>query len=459
MNNQDIKDLFLSQREFYLKDSTLSLDFRLNSLKALKQEIINNQDEIANALFLDLHKSYAEAYLTEIGFVIKEINNAIKNLKKWAKDRRVSPSLLTFPSKGYIQNIPLGQVLIISPWNYPFQLAISPLVGAISAGNTAIIKPAELSPNTSNIIKSIIEKVFPRNYISTVIGGKDENLNLLDLDFNHIFFTGSPLLGKIVMEKASKNLVPVTLELGGKSPCIVDKTSDLELSAKRIVFGKFLNSGQTCIAPDYILVDKQVKDKLIECLIKNINVLYNDSQNADDYGRIISEFHFDRLVSMLMDGKILYGGNISREEKYISPTLITDIHSNSNLLSQEIFGPILPIITYEDLDIMLEELRRKPKPLALYIFSNSKSTQDIILSKISSGGVCVNDTIMHITPNNLPFGGVGNSGMGSYHGKKSFETFSHQRSVLNRKTYFDLSLRYPPYTTKTLKLLKLFFGK
>jgi aldehyde dehydrogenase (NAD+) len=256
------------------------------------------------------------------------------------------------------------------------------------------------------------------------------------------------------MEKASKNLVPVTLELGGKSPCIVDKTSDLELSAKRIVFGKFLNSGQTCIAPDYILVDKQVKDKLIECLINSINVLYNDSQNADDYGRIISESHFDRLVSMLMDGKILYGGNISREEKYISPTLITDIHSNSNLLSQEIFGPILPIITYEDLDIMLEELRRKPKPLALYIFSNSKSTQDIILSKISSGGVCINDTIMHITPDNLPFGGVGNSGMGSYHGKKSFETFSHQRSVLNRKTYFDLSLRYPPFTEKTIKIVK-----
>ncbi len=459
MNNQDIKDLFLSQREFYLKDNTLSLSFRLDSLKRLKQEIINSQDEIANALFLDLHKSYAEAYLTEIGFVIKEINHAIKNLKKWAKDRRVSPSLLTFPSKGYIQNIPLGQVLIISPWNYPFQLAISPLVGAISAGNTAIIKPAELSPNTSNVIKSIIEKVFPRNYISTVIGGKDENLNLLDLDFNHIFFTGSPLLGKIVMEKASKNLVPVTLELGGKSPCIVDKTSDLELSAKRIVFGKFLNSGQTCIAPDYILVDKQFKSKLIEHLITSINILYNDSQNAKDYGRIISEAHFDRLASMLKDGNIVFGGDISREEKYISPTIITDIHSNSNLLSQEIFGPILPIITYEDLDIMLEELRRKPKPLALYIFSNSKSTQDIILSKISSGGVCVNDTIMHITPNNLPFGGVGNSGMGSYHGKKSFETFSHQRSVLNRKTYFDLSQRYPPYTTKTLKLLKLFFGK
>lgn len=454
MNNQDIKDLFLSQREFYLKDSTLSLDFRLNSLKALKQEIINNQDEIANALFLDLHKSYAEAYLTEIGFVIKEINNAIKNLKKWAKDRRVSPSLLTFPSKGYIQNIPLGQVLIISPWNYPFQLAISPLVGAISAGNTAIIKPAELSPNTSNVIKSIIEKVFPRNYISTVIGGKDENLNLLDLDFNHIFFTGSPLLGKIVMEKASKNLVPVTLELGGKSPCIVDKTSDLELSAKRIVFGKFLNSGQTCIAPDYILVDKQFKSKLIEHLITSINILYNDSQNAKDYGRIISEAHFDRLASMLKDGNIVFGGDISREEKYISPTIITDIHSNSNLLSQEIFGPILPIIEFEDLDATLEDLRRKPKPLALYIFSNSKSTQNKILSKISSGGVCINDTIMHITPNNLPFGGVGNSGMGSYHGKKSFETFSHQRSVLNRKTYFDLSLRYPPFTEKTIKIVK-----
>ncbi|MBP1630262.1 MAG: ywdH [Bacteroidetes bacterium] len=454
MNNQEIVDLFLSQREFYLKDNTLSLDFRLNSLKRLKEEIIKSQDEIAKALFFDLHKSYAEAYLTEIGFVIKEINHAIKNLKKWAKDKRVSPSLLTFPSKGYIQNIPLGQVLIISPWNYPFQLAISPLVGAISAGNTAIIKPAELSPNTSKVIKSIIEKVFPSNYISTVIGGKEENLSLLDLDFNHIFFTGSPVLGKIVMEKASKNLVPITLELGGKSPCIVDKTSDLELSAKRIVFGKFLNSGQTCIAPDYILVDKQVKDKLIECLINSINCLYNDSQNADDYGRIISESHFDRLVSMLMDGKILYGGSISREEKYISPTLITDIHSNSNLLSQEIFGPILPIIAYEDLDIMLEELRRKPKPLALYIFSKNKSTQNKILSKISSGGVCINDTIMHITPDNLPFGGVGNSGMGSYHGKKSFETFSHQRSVLDRKTYLDIPLRYPPFTQTTKKIVK-----
>lgn len=454
MNNQEIVDLFLSQREFYLKDNTLSLDFRLKSLKALKQEIINSQEEIANALFLDLHKSNIEAYLTEIGFVIKEINHAIKNLKKWAKDKRVSPSLLTFPSKGYIQNIPLGQVLIISPWNYPFQLAISPLVGAISAGNTAIIKPAELSVNTSKAIKSLIEKVFPSNYISTVIGGKEENLSLLDLDFNHIFFTGSPVLGKIVMEKASKNLVPITLELGGKSPCIVDKTTDLELSAKRIVFGKFLNSGQTCIAPDYILVDKQVKDKLIECLINSIKVLYNDSQNADDYGRIISESHFDRLVSMLMDGKILYGGNISREEKYISPTLITDIHSNSNLLSQEIFGPILPIIAYEDLDIMLEELRRNPKPLALYIFSKNKSTQNIILSKISSGGVCINDTIMHITPDNLPFGGVGNSGMGSYHGKKSFETFSHQRSVLDRKTYLDIPLRYPPFTQTTKKIVK-----
>lgn len=454
MNNQEIVDLFLSQREFYLKDNTLSLDFRLNSLKALKQEIIKSQDEIANALFLDLHKSYAEAYLTEIGFVIKEINHAIKNLKKWAKNKRVYPSLLTFPSKGYIQNIPLGQVLIISPWNYPFQLAISPLVGAISAGNTAIIKPAELSVNTSKVIKSLIEKVFPSNYINTVIGGKEENLSLLDLDFNHIFFTGSPVLGKIVMEKASKNLVPITLELGGKSPCIIDQTTNLELTAKRIVFGKFLNSGQTCIAPDYILVDKQVKDKLIECLINSINVLYNDSQNAEDYGRIISESHFDRLVSMLMDGKILFGGDINRDERYISPTLITDIHSNSNLLSQEIFGPILPIIAYENLDIMLEELRRKPKPLALYIFSKSKSTQNKILSKISSGGVCINDTIMHITPDNLPFGGVGNSGMGSYHGKKSFETFSHQRSVLDRKTYLDLSLRYPPFTETTIKIVK-----
>lgn len=455
MNEDSIKDVFKSQKEFFLTDKTRDLDFRIRSLRALKEEIINNEREIQEALFKDLHKSEEEAYLTEIGIIISEINQNIKKLKKWAKPKKVRSSIACFPSSAKIVSEPYGVVLIISPWNYPFQLAFSPLIGAIASGNTAILKPAEYSPNTSNIIKKIIDKVFSPNYVKTIIGSKEENQILLDLPFDYIFFTGSPVLGKIVMEKASKHLTPITLELGGKSPCIVDETCDIKLSAKRIAFGKFLNSGQTCIAPDHIFIHKSIKDEFVSELIKVINTFYTDNQEkSKDFGRIINELHFDRVSALLQDGDIIFGGKVNMEEKYISPTLIENINKDSELLNSEIFGPILPIIEFENIDELIETIRVKPKPLALYIFSSSKQTQNKIMSKISSGGVCVNDTIMHLVPENLPFGGVGNSGMGSYHGKKSFETFSHQRSVLTRGTFLDIALRYPPFNKKKLSLIK-----
>ena len=455
MNEDSIKDVFKSQKEFFLTDKTRDLDFRIRSLRALKEEIINNEREIQEALFKDLHKSEEEAYLTEIGIIISEINQNIKKLKKWAKPKKVRSSIACFPSSAKIVSEPYGVVLIISPWNYPFQLAFSPLIGAIASGNTAILKPAEYSPNTSNIIKKIIDKVFSPNYVKTIIGSKEENQILLDLPFDYIFFTGSPVLGKIVMEKASKHLTPITLELGGKSPCIVDETCDIKLSAKRIAFGKFLNSGQTCIAPDHIFIHKSIKDEFVSELIKVINTFYTDNQEkSKDFGRIINELHFDRVSALLQDGYIIFGGKVNREEKYISPTLIENINQDSELINSEIFGPILPIIEFENIDELIETIRVKPKPLALYIFSSSKQTQNKIMSKISSGGVCVNDTIMHLVPENLPFGGVGNSGMGSYHGKKSFETFSHQRSVLTRGTFLDIALRYPPFNKKKLSLIK-----
>lgn len=455
MKDIDIKQLFESQREFFYSNSTRDICFRIDVLKKLRKEILQYEKEIEEALYLDLHKSPTESYITEIGFVLSEINLSIKKLKSWSKPKKVSSSIACFPSRARIISEPYGVCLIISPWNYPFQLLISPLIGAISAGNCAIIKPSEYSPNTSQIIKKITDKIFKAEYIFMALGEKQVSQELLELSFDYIFFTGSSNLGKIVMEKASKHLTPVTLELGGKSPCIVDKDANIEIAAKRIAFGKFLNAGQTCIAPDHLFIHKDIKERFVEELIKAIKQFYTeDIISSKDYGRIINEIHFDRLVSTLIDGKIIFGGNINREEKYISPTLIENINQSSDLLSQEIFGPILPIISFEDINEIVEDIRRKPKPLSLYVFSKSKHTQENIISKISSGGVCINDTIMHIVPEGLPFGGVGNSGIGSYQGKKSFETFSHQRSVLYRKTWLDIALRYPPFTENKKQIVK-----
>ncbi len=455
MKDIDVKQIFESQRKFFYSNATRDISFRILMLKKLKQEIIINEKEIEEALFLDLHKSPVESYITEIGFVISEINLCIKKLKSWAKPKRVSSSITCFPSKARIISEPYGLCLIISPWNYPFQLLISPLIGAISSGNCAIVKPSEHSPNTSKIIKKILDRVFEHEYVFTVLGEKEVSQELLELEFDYIFFTGSSSLGRLVMEKASKHLTPTTLELGGKSPCIVDKDANIKVSARRITFGKFLNAGQTCIAPDYLFVHKDIKDVFVKEMINSIKEFYSEeSINSKDYGRIINQTHFFRLRKMLDDGKIIYGANYDEKEKYISPTLIEDILPDSELLSEEIFGPILPIISFENIDTLIQELKVKPKPLALYVFSQSKKIQDKIIENISSGGVCVNDTIMHIVPQSLPFGGVGNSGMGSYHGRKSFKTFSHERSILNRKTWLDLALRYPPFTESKKKIVK-----
>ncbi len=452
---KDLEDIYCKQRNFYLSNKTRDISYRILMLKKLKEEIIKSEKEIEEALYLDLHKSSVESYITEVGFVLSEINLCIKKLKKWSKPKRVSSSIACFPSKARIISEPYGLCLIISPWNYPFQLLISPLIGAISAGNCAIVKPSEHSPNTSKIIKKILDRVFEHEYVFTALGEKEVSQELLEKEFDYIFFTGSSSLGKLVMEKASKHLTPTTLELGGKSPCIVDKDANVEVSAKRIAFGKFLNAGQTCIAPDYLFVHKDIKDVFVKEIIKSIKEFYSEeSINSKDYGRIINQGHFLRLRKMLDDGKVIYGGDFNEEEKFISPTLIEDILLDSDLLKEEIFGPILPIISFENIDTLIQELRVKPKPLALYVFSQNKKVQDKINENISSGGVCVNDTIMHIVPQTLPFGGVGNSGMGSYHGKKSFETFSHKRSILKRKTWLDIALRYPPFTESKKKIVK-----
>jgi aldehyde dehydrogenase (NAD+) len=452
---KDLEDIYCRQKNFYLSNKTRDISFRILMLKKLKEEIIKSEKEIEEALYLDLHKSSVESYITEVGFVLSEINLCIKKLKKWSKPKRVSSSITCFPSKARIISEPYGLCLIISPWNYPFQLLISPLIGAISAGNCAILKPSEHSPNTSKVIKKILDRVFPPEYVFTALGEKEVSQELLEKEFDYIFFTGSSSLGKLVMEKASKHLTPTTLELGGKSPCIVDKDANIEVSAKRIAFGKFLNAGQTCIAPDYLFVHKDIKNVFVKEIIKSIKEFYSEeSINSKDYGRIINQGHFLRLRKMLDDGKVIYGGDFNEEEKFISPTLIEDILLDSDLLKEEIFGPILPIISFENIDTLIQELKVKPKPLALYVFSQNKKVQDKIINNISSGGVCVNDTIMHIVPQTLPFGGVGNSGMGSYHGKKSFEAFSHKRSILNRKTWLDLALRYPPFTESKKKIVK-----
>jgi len=359
--------------------------------------------------------------------------------------------------KSFIQKEPFGNVLIIAPWNYPFGLSISPLIGAISAGNCVTLKPSEISSHTALIIQEMLEKYFDKKYIQVIQGGAKETQELLKENFDYIFFTGGEYVGKIVMGAASKNLTPVTLELGGKSPCIVDKNCNLEKTANRIVYGKFLNAGQTCIAPDYLLVDKNIKDKLIEKLEEKIDLFFGDNiENSKDFGRIINDKHFDRLENYLKDVKVIFGGKTNKTTKFISPTIIENAE-NKQVMQEEIFGPILPILEYSNENEAIEFINKRAKPLALYIFSEDKKFQNNILSKTSSGGVCINDTILHIVNENLPFGGVGNSGFGKYHGKSSFDTFSNTKSVFKNTTLFEIPKRFPPFNKITLKIMKKIF--
>ena len=454
----DIKSVFNKQKEFFYLGKTNDINFRIDNLKRLKQVIKKNEDKILDALKKDLGKSNFESYATEVGLVYEEINTHIKNIKRWSKIEKIKSPIVHYPAKSYIYKEPYGVTLIIGPFNYPFQLVIAPLVGAISAGNTAIIKPSENTKNTSILLEEMINENFQEEYLQVVspLEGIEVVSYLLDLPFYYIFFTGSIRVGKIVMEKAAKNLVPVTLELGGKSPCIVDKDAKLELAAKRIVWGKFLNVGQTCVAPDYLCVHSSVKDKLLKLIVEEIHKQFGtEVKNSPDYSRVINTASLNRLKEYLNDGEIYYGGNFDITELYMEPTILTNVDVDSNVMTEEIFGPILPVIEFDNIQDIISFINKREKPLALYYFSENKKSINNILRSTTSGGATINDTVIHVANGNLPFGGVGNSGMGSYHGKASFDAFTHKRSVMERGTFVEFNVRFAPYKEKINILKKI----
>lgn len=451
-------ELLHQQREFFQTGKTRSIDFRLIQLKTLKQAIAEYEIAINDALQADLHKPVVETYLAEITVVKKEIDYAIKHLKNWVKPRKAAIPIEQLPSTGKIFPEPLGVVLIISAWNYPLQLALAPLVGAIAAGNCTIIKPSEIAARTANLLTKMLQKYFDSAYIAVVEGGVETSQQILAEKFDLIFFTGSTNIGKIVMAAAAQHLTPVVLELGGKSPCIVDTDINLEYAAKRIAWGKFINAGQSCVASDYLLVAETVKQQLIEEIQKCTAKFYGTNPaDSLDYGRIIDRKQFDRLVALLADGKIVFGGETDAESRYIAPTVIELASLDVPAMQLEIFGPILPVVTYQDISEAIAIVNQRPKPLALYLFSRNRNLQRRVLAETSSGSVCINDTVVQFAVPTLPFGGVGGSGMGKYHGKASFDTFSHYKSVLYRSLAIEINLRYPPYRGK-LPLLKRILG-
>ncbi|MGD1903700.1 MAG: aldehyde dehydrogenase [Geitlerinemataceae cyanobacterium] len=448
---ETIADRVAAQRKFFATGQTKSYEFRRDRLEALKQAILDRESKIVEAVRADLGRPEFEAYI-ELA-AITDVNYALKNLKRWMKPQRASVPIEQWPSSAWRQAEPLGCSLILGAWNYPFQLVFQPLVGAIAAGNCAIVKPSEISPNTAKLAAELINETFDPRYIWAVEGDAEVSQALLENKFDSIFFTGSTRIGKIVMAAAAKHLTPVTLELGGKSPCIVDRTAKLDIIAKRIAWGKWLNNGQTCIAPDYILVDRAVKDALLDRLKAIVREFYGDNaQQSPDYGRIVNTAQFDRLVGLLDDGnsafKTICGGQHDRADRYIAPTILDGVSPDDAIMQDEIFGPILPVLTYDKLEDAIALINDRPKPLALYLFSEDKVAQNRVLRETSSGGVSVNDTVSHVACPELPFGGVGNSGMGSYHGKASFNAFSHTKSVLKKATWFNSPLLYAPYLNK-----------
>ena len=444
VTNQDIKRIVTKQKLFFATGVTRDVSYRLSMLQKLRQALIAREADIMEALRKDLNKGEEEAFTTEIGMVYKELSFIMKNLRKWSKPRKVKTSATHFGSRGTIRPEPYGSVLVIAPWNYPWQLAAAPLIGALAAGNTAIIKPSELTPAVSKVITSLIRDTFDEEYVAVVEGGPEVSTALLEQDVDYIFFTGSVNVGRIVMQAAAKHLTPVTLELGGKSPCIVHKDAPLDLAAKRIIFGKFTNAGQTCVAPDYLLVHSSVKEPLIAAMQRTINDFYGEKPLANpNYGRIVTDKHYRRLEQFLKDGNVVHGGEANPDKQMIEPTLLDEVTWDMPVMQEEIFGPILPILTYEEPSEVVSTVNTHPKPLALYLFTQDHSVQDLIMSQIPFGGGCVNDTLMHLATPYLPFGGVGSSGTGAYHGEYSFETFSHMKSVLHQTNLFDFSFRYP----------------
>ncbi|WP_156964336.1 aldehyde dehydrogenase [Clostridium sulfidigenes] len=456
LSSIDVDKIIEDHYKFFESKKSRDIDFRINQLRSLKSAIKKYEYKIYEALYKDLGKCEFESYTTEVGFVLSSISHTIKNLKKWAKKEKVKTPLYLFPAKSFVISEPYGTVLIIGPYNYPFQLLIEPLVGALAAGNCVVLKPSENVPNLSRVITEMITETFPKEYIRSVEGGIETNTSLINGTFDYIFFTGSAQVGKIIMEAAARNLVPVTLELGGKSPVIVDESADIRVAAKRIIWGKTINVGQTCVAPDYVVVNNKVKDELIKELKLQIQSFYGkDAMESKDYGRIVNDRHFLRLKNILDKeaDKIIYGGKVNREKRYIEPTLI-DASWEGAAMSEEIFGPILPIISFSNLDEIIGEIKKLSKPLALYLFTENYEVEEKVLEEISSGGACINDTITHLANPELPFGGVGNSGIGAYHGKESFKTFSHRRSVVRKTTKINIPIVFPPFNKKNLDNVK-----
>ena len=457
MNELQITKLVEEQHKYFLTGATLNVSFRLNALKKLKKMIIENEQAINSAIRLDLGKSGFESYMCETGIVLSEISYMLKHIRKFSKEKRVKTPLAQFHSRSYKKPSPYGVTLIMSPWNYPFLLTIEPLVDALSAGNTAVLKPSAYSPNTSALIQKMVSECFSPEYVAVVTGGRAENTALLDTPFDYIFFTGSMAVGREVMKKASLNLTPVTLELGGKSPCIVDKTANLKLTAKRLVFGKYLNCGQTCVAPDYVYCDKSIKDDLIKEIKLQITKQYGDFPLDNiDYGRIINEKHFNRINKLIDKEKIVFGGSTNQSTLQIEPVVMDNVTFDDAVMQEEIFGPIMPILTYNTLDEAISKINSLPHPLALYFFSSDNAAIKKVTASCGFGGGCINDTIIHLATSQMGFGGFGASGMGSYHGKDGFDTFTHYKSIVDKKTWLDLPMRYQPYTDSHNKMIHFF---
>jgi aldehyde dehydrogenase (NAD+) len=450
-------EILENQKKFFESGKSRNINFIKRKLQQLKNSILKNEEVIYSALHKDLKKSKFEAYISEIGILISEIDLVIKNIHKWSKPKKIRSSMLNFPSNDFIISEPYGCTLVIAPWNYPFQLAISPIISAIASGNTIVLKPSEITKHTGEIIKTLLSDIFEENHLKVVLGGVPETTQLLNLRWDYIFFTGSVEVGKIIAKAASKHLTPCTLELGGKNPCIVDSTANLKLSAKRLVWGKFLNAGQTCIAPDFILAHESIKSKLIDLLITEIKKAYGiNAEISKSYPRIVNSNNFERLKAILKGEIILYGGETNSDDNYFAPTLIDSPSVNSKLMQKEIFGPILPILSFKDINDIDKIIKPLEKPLALYVFSTNKNFYNSLIAQYSFGGGAINDTMIQFGNSRLPFGGVGESGIGAYHGKYSYETFTHKKSISIKSNWLDIPIRYAPYDGK-LNLLKKVF--
>ena len=457
MTEQEIRDILQQQNHFFSSGKTIPAEFRLKQLESLKEAMIRHEADLAAALKEDLGKSRMESYMCEIGLTLSELTWMQKHLRSLMRSKRVSTPAAQFAAKSFRSPSPYGTVLIMSPWNYPVLLTLDPLIDAIAAGNTAVVKPSAYAPCTFDVMKTMIEECFPAHYVAVVDGGRAENQALLQQRFDMIFFTGGKTVGREVLRHAAEYLTPVTLELGGKSPCIVDSTAKIRLAAKRIVFGKYLNCGQTCVAPDYILCDKRIRDELITAILAEIEKQFGkEPLKNPNYGKIINEKHFERILGLINGEKLVYGGQSEPESLRIAPTVLNNITWDDAVIGEEIFGPLLPILTFDTLDEALDTVESHPHPLALYFFSEDKAAQKKVLDTCRFGGGCINDTIIHLATSDMPFGGVGESGMGSYHGRVGFETFSHYRSIVDKKTWMDLPIRYQKYTRLKEKMMRMF---